>query len=373
MKRLVLLPVLVFPLAAQAQELQLVDTVAVWARIDLLTATTVTAQCDDGAVVVGGGFHRGAFIENEVLASRPVLGARNGWEVTFRYHGGPVGAGGDELLVGASYALCMRVSSPTSALPMPPPREGAEPSDARHPQAPSPAVPADVAELKTPPAITPADLAALGTALPAHRVSAGTSRDLDERMAARSWMIESSGVVGMAIAGPCPPRPECSPSDDLLVMWYDDGTLSETPFRSEDGGSLDPIGERQRSPYRLPAGQRPGDIVGIGISGGQNVTAWYRDGTSSTGSIRDLGSGSAGERYTLPPGKTPADIVGLGKAPSNGWAYAWYADGTVSAGTDEDLDAHRTPYPYTLPPDVGAADVLDFAIGHDDWVFAWYR
>ena len=337
MKRLVLLPILLLPLAAQE-----VDVALAFARMEHdLYLAEATAECEHGSVVVGGGFSlNGTSVR--VLDSVPIRGAPyQGWKVRIYRDTLPSNQTG-WMHVGTAYALCMKT---LSSVPSPP-------APATEPPAAT-SVPAPDASVE-------------------YQLSAGTSRDLDERMAARSWLLESSGIVGMAIASPCPPRPECSPSNDVLVMWYDDGTLSETPFRNEDGGSLDPIGERQRSPYRLPPGQRPGDIVGIGISGGEKVSAWYRDGTRSTGSIRDLGSGSAGVRYTLPPGKSPTDIVGLAKAPSNGWAYAWYADGTVSAGTDEDLDAHRTPYDFTLPQGQTPSRVMEMAIGHGDWVFAWY-
>lgn len=335
MKRLVIPALLAIPLGAHAQQ---VDTAVAIGYIDPGEyGVTVTAECDSDFVVVGGGFGR-TNVNLEVLHSKPAITPRHGWQVEF-WNKHPLQQWG------YAYALCLRSSAPLAGQSAP--------------AAPTPAPPNPSVE-------APAAATSAG-----QWISAGTSRDLDERMEARSWLLDSSGVVGMAIASPCPPRPECSPADDVLITWYDDGTLSETPFRAEDGTPLDPVGERLRSPYALPSGQRPVDIVGIGIAEGERVTAWYRDGTRSTGSIRDLGSGSAGEPYALPPGKSPADIVGLDKAPSNGWAYAWYADGTVSAGTDEDLDAQRAPYPYALPPGVRAADVLDIAIGHGDWVFAW--
>ena len=40
------------------------------------------------------------------------------------------------------------------------------------------------------------------------------------------------------------------------------------------------------------------------------------------------------------------EIVGIGIAKSDDHVYVWYRDGTVSAGTSKDLDYYRAPYTY---------------------------
>lgn len=92
-----------------------------------------------------------------------------------------------------------------------------------------------------------------------------------------------------------------------------------------------------------------------------HVHAWYKDGTTSSGTSDHLDRHRKSYRYTLPRGKNPTDIVGMAiskkKSRASGIAdgtpafltFAWYRNGTVSAGTSNDLGKYRAPFPYVIP------------------------
>lgn len=166
-------------------------------------------------------------------------------------------------------------------------------------------------------------------------------------------------IVGMSIA--------CS--NDRVYTWFENGNVSI-------GTSARLVAHQpyeQNFKYALPPGKTPLDIVGIGIAGNDHVYAWYRDGTASSGTSRDLDRYRAPYRYSLAPGKTPADVVGIDIACSNDHVYVWYKDGTASSGTSGDLDKYRAPYSFSLAPGKSPTDVVGIGIAGNDHVYAWYR
>lgn len=152
--------------------------------------------------------------------------------------------------------------------------------------------------------------------------------------------------------------------DNHVYTWYRNGTVS--------AGREARLGDyRPPQSFTLPKGKSPADIVGMDIAGDDHVYAWYRDGTVSAGTSRDLGAYRPPQSYALPHGRTPQDIVAIGIA-GDDHVYAWYRDGMVSAGTSRKLDAYRPPYRYSVPFGLIPADIADIAIDTRDRVFTWF-
>ena len=86
----------------------------------------------------------------------------------------------------------------------------------------------------------------------------------------------------------------------------------------------------------------------MGIAGSNDhIYVWYKDGTVSSGSSRDLDKYKAPYAYTLPKGKSPQDIVGMGIAGSNDHIYVWYKVSSGSSITEVPEGEGVTP--VTIP------------------------
>ncbi len=216
------------------------------------------------------------------------------------------------------------------------------------------------------PALGLAALLAAGVPAVAEQVvGVGSSRDLDAHFApygtAAPPGLSICDAVGIGIAG----------SDDHVYVWYRDGTISS--------GSTRHLGQyRPPQPFSLPPGRWPSDIVAIAITGASErvrdrVYAWYRDGTMSAGTSRDLAADIPPRPYTLAPGKDPLSVVGIAIAKSNDRVFAWYDDGTVSSGTSQDLDAYTPAQPYAAAAGFAPRDIVDIDIAaNGDRVYSWY-
>jgi hypothetical protein len=164
-------------------------------------------------------------------------------------------------------------------------------------------------------------------------VSAGSSRDLGAERPPQPYRLpdgkKPGDIAGMGIDG----------VNNLVFAWYSDGTVSA-------GSSRDLTAKRKPQPYQLPAGKTPADIVGMDI-----------DGLVFDKPVQRLFT-LVGEAFKLVNGKgddqnavtTAESGVTVGKALSGAiteLVFAWYRDGTVSAGSSRDLAKLRAPYSYT--------------------------
>lgn len=181
-------------------------------------------------------------------------------------------------------------------------------------------------------------------------------------------------ILGVAIAK----------TNDYVYTWYRNGYVSR-------GTTWNLVQRGEPYPFVLPGGKALPDIVDLGIglivdpaSGvfHDRVYTWYRDGTFSIGSSRNLGEQqqAAGHTYTLPAPYTPQDLVGMAIAtPKSALqnnpnrVYAWYKDGKVSSGTPTNLAYFEGPKPFTAPTGAAYADIRGMAIaGSNQWTYVWY-
>lgn len=168
-------------------------------------------------------------------------------------------------------------------------------------------------------------------------------------------------------------------TDNKVHTWYMNGTYSI--------GSSNFLGQ-STSPYTLPAGRKPVDILGSAIANNGQVYTWYRRGGSITRSIGTPTDLDAVVGETTPCGSTPQpgcvdikvatgksieSIVGIAMAKSNNNVYVWYDDGTVSRGTWADFDFYAPAKPFATPAGLTAYDLREVDIAANDHVYAWYR
>jgi len=186
--------------------------------------------------------------------------------------------------------------------------------------------------------------------------SKGSTRDLDRNGAVTPYALPP-GLAPHDIVG------MSIASDNHVYAWYRNGTVSA-------GTRSNLAYYRPPQPYSLPGGRVPNDILAIGIARDDHVYAWYRDGKVSAGTSRDLDKYRSPYGFVLPPGWTPRDIVGIGIARDN-HVYAWYRDGMVSAGTTSDFDVYRSPYRYSLPFGRVPGDVVGMGIDNRDHSHVW--
>lgn len=171
-------------------------------------------------------------------------------------------------------------------------------------------------------------------------VSSGTSRDLDQHTAPRSYSLPPGktpkDIRAIGIAG----------SNERVFVWYDDGSISSGTSQDLDKHFYEPKGETSGHNGSL------GRVLAKAIAtSNDRVYTWYDDGRVSAGTSREPHKHSKLEPFVVPPGKSRYDIRGIGIA-SDDRVYTWYTDGTVSVGSSRDLGKHNESYGYTLPPGI---------------------
>lgn len=162
-------------------------------------------------------------------------------------------------------------------------------------------------------------------------VSAGSSRDLSAHRPPQPYELPSgktpANIVGMGIDG----------TNNLVFAWYADGTVSA-------GSSRDLAAKRKPQPYQLPDGKTPADIVGMDVDGLVFDKPAERLFTLVGETFKLV---TADNKDTA---STAQGSVSVGKALSGfitELVFAWYRDGTVSAGSSRELAKLRQPYKYT--------------------------
>lgn len=161
-------------------------------------------------------------------------------------------------------------------------------------------------------------------------VSAGSSRDLGAKRPPQPYKLPDNkkpgDIVGMGIDG----------VNNLVFAWYADGTVSA-------GSSRDLGAKRKPQAYQLPAGKTPADIVGMDIDG----LVFDKPAERLFTLVGETFKLVTGDDQNAPT--TAESGVNIGKALSGvitELVFAWYRDGTVSAGSSRELAKLRQPYSY---------------------------
>ena len=174
------------------------------------------------------------------------------------------------------------------------------------------------------------------------KVSSGWSRKLDSKSSLEPF-VSARGktprdIVGMDFAG----------STNKLYTWYLDGTRS-VGIPADLGRYEQPDTKLK---VKLPPGLSMVNIVGIAIrKSDDRVLVWYDDGTLSAGTSLDFTKEFAGRIYKPPGGRLRYQIIDMALA-KNDWVYAWYARGQTATGSSTDLEKYRklAPFEDGLPP-----------------------
>ena len=143
-------------------------------------------------------------------------------------------------------------------------------------------------------------------------------------------------------------------------------------FRSGTGCSAN-IGKKGGLQHvNLSTGESGSTLVAVAVNRADDrVYYFYERGFATVGSTSRADAVEAHFKYALPAGKTPADIVEIA-ASAAGRVQTWYRDGTLSEGTFRDLAAHREGVPFRVPTGKQATDILAVAIDGDEKVHAYF-
>jgi hypothetical protein len=165
-------------------------------------------------------------------------------------------------------------------------------------------------------------------------VSAGSSRDLASKRKPEPYKLPEgktpADIIGMGIDG----------KNNLVFAWYRDNTVSA-------GSSRDLTSKRAPAPYKLPEGKTPADVVGMDIDGlvfdkpAERLFTLVGEGFKLFSSNGDQ-NGKDNAETADSAIKVKDALSGL----ITELVFAWYRDGTVSAGSSRDLFKLRPPYNY---------------------------
>jgi hypothetical protein len=153
-------------------------------------------------------------------------------------------------------------------------------------------------------------------------VSAGSSTNLAAERPPERFVMPTgktaADIVGMGIDG----------KNNLVFAWYRDGTVSA-------GSSRDLGSKRPPASYVLAAGKTPNDVIEMGIDGLalEKAPAVIAE---LIGNIKD---------------KDVTGVIDVLKGANEvlkSLVFAWYRDGTVSAGTSRELAKARPGSPFTI-------------------------
>jgi hypothetical protein len=153
-------------------------------------------------------------------------------------------------------------------------------------------------------------------------VSAGSSRNLFSERKPEPYVLPAgktpADIVGTGIDG----------KNDLVFAWYRDGTVSA-------GSSRNLGSKREPEPYVLAAGKTPNDVIEMGI-----------DGLAAEKPITKVVE-LIGAVVSLDEEDIEKKLKAFFSDVLRSLVFAWYRDGTVSAGTSRDLAKARPGSTFT--------------------------
>jgi hypothetical protein len=153
-------------------------------------------------------------------------------------------------------------------------------------------------------------------------VTAGSSTDLSSKRKPAPYKLPSGktarDIAAMGIDG----------TNNFCFAWYRDGTVSA-------GSSTNLGAERPPERYLLPAGKTPNDVIEMGIDGLALDKA--------PAHLLELG----GAILNLDPKGIFEALTGSDDVLKS-LVFAWYRDGTVSAGSSKELAKVRPGSPFTI-------------------------